>query len=113
MHQKKQLQVRGNIGPGSSTDMAGWRPLLAAGGIQCKTRVSNSRPKGREKEPSSGQRRAVQVQLGLGPGVRSLALSLQYGITRGVLSLTCPMTPALGHTLSLSATPDPPLAGNS
>jgi len=80
--------------------------------VQCKTSV-DSRPLGREKKLGSGRRRAVQAQLGLGPGVRSLAPMLRYGITRGVLSLTCPRTPALCHTASPSPTPDPRLVVNS
>jgi len=44
-----------------------------------------SRGEGRELEPGSGKRRAVQAQLGLGLRVRSLAPALRYGITRGVL----------------------------
>jgi len=36
-------------------------------------------------DPGSGQRRAVQAQLGLGPGASSLAPVLRNGITRGVL----------------------------
>ena len=64
-----------------------------------KLRVPYSRPLGRELEPGSGQRRAVQAQLGLSPGVSSLAPALRNAITRGVLSLTCPRTPALCHTV--------------
>jgi len=62
-------------------------------------------------EPASGlghgQRRAVQTQVGLGPGVSSPAPALRNGLTRGVLSLTCPRTPALSHDASPSSTPDP------
>jgi len=83
--------------------------------IQCETRVPNSQtPDPRvEKEPGSSQCRAVQAQLGLGPGVRSIALVLRYGITRGALLLTCPRTPALGQIASPSSTHDPPRAVNS
>jgi len=83
------------------------------GRIQCEIRFANSRCKGRELEPGSGQRRAVQAQLDFGPGVRSLAPALRNGITRGVLSLTCPRTPALGQTAPPSSTPDPRPAVNS
>jgi len=57
-----------------------------------------------ELESSRGQRRVVQAQLGLGPGVSSLAPALRNGITRGVLSLTFPRTPALSHNASPSST---------
>ena len=67
--------------------------------------VANSRGEARELEPGSGQRRAVQAQLGLGPGVSVLAPALRNGNTRGVLSLTCHRTPALCHTASPSPTP--------
>ena len=42
--------------------------------VQCKTSV-DSRPLGREKKFGSGRRRAVQAQLGLGPGVRTRGVS--------------------------------------
>ena len=76
-----------------------------SGDIQSAIRVGNSRGKGRELEPDSGQCRAVQAQLGLGPGVSSLVPALQNGITRGVLSLMFFRTPALSHNASPSSTP--------
>jgi len=78
--------------------------LAAASSDAAAAEISNvkfvSRGKGRELEPGSGQRRAVHAQLGLGPGVNSLAPALQNGITRGVLSLTFSRTPALCHNAS-------------
>jgi len=107
MHQEQQQQVRGNTWPGSSTDMASRRPLpLTRQQLRNEIRFANSLGKGRELEPGSGQRRAVQAQLGLCPGVSSLAPALRNGLTRGVLSLLCPRTPALSHDASPSSTPD-------
>ena len=103
MHQEQQQQVRGNTWTGSTTNMASWRPLpLTRMQLRNEIRFANSQGKGQELEHGSGQRRAVQAHLGLGPGVSSLEPALQNGLTRGMLSLTCPITPAL----SPSSTPD-------
>jgi len=78
--------------------MAKWRPLpLTRLKLRNEIRFANSRGKGRELESGSGQRRAVQSQLGLGPRVSTLAPALRNSLTRGVLSLACPRTPALSH----------------
>jgi len=76
--------------------------LAAASSDTAAAEMSNVKfvlptPKARVWSWSLAEASEERFKLGSGPGVSYLAPALQNGITRGVLSLTFPRTPALSH----------------
>jgi len=90
-----------SFGPGRAFHLPTRGPRVGARGGISISRVGSrhQRRKGRKGMEGLELESGVRLQ---GPGVSSLAPALRNGITRGVLSLTCPRTPALCHTASPS-----------